>query len=85
MTVHVGERFLYHAEDSGFQLGGEPAKVRRDVKLDFDFAAFCETFDIPPQRGGKPSFIEHGRMKQVRDCPHFFAHVLNQIFDVFRL
>ena len=58
MTVNVRQALLYDAKNRQLEVGGEPAEVLRNVKLDFQIATFLQPLHVPMNRLRQAAFIQ---------------------------
>src|SRR3979490_1475227 len=63
MAMNVSQPLLYDAKNRQFKVGGEPAEVLRNVKLDIQIATFLQTLHVPMNRLRQAVFIQEGRMQ----------------------
>ena len=82
MAVHVGETFLENAEKDEFTIAGRAVHFLGDIAIDVDSAALGETFDEPAGGRGDASFVEQGRVKQVRRGANFLQSSVGQGVEV---
>src|SRR5713101_9038149 len=78
MTMNIGKTFLYRAENSRFRLARKPPKILRKLQIDLDLAPLREALYVPAKCRSKSSFVQQGRMKQVRNRADFSTQLLYQ-------
>ena len=77
MAMHICECFLQDAEDSSFQISGEPLQRLRKFQINLDIAALHKAVHIPVNRQQQSGFIEHGRMQEIGHGPDFIDGLIS--------
>jgi hypothetical protein len=63
MAMNVSQALLYDTKNRQFKVGGEPAEVLRNAKLDFQIRTLLQTLHVPMNRLRQAVFIQQGRMQ----------------------
>ena len=63
--MNVCQALLYHAEQGGFNIAGEPSEILGYIQVNSDSTALRKTLDVHRGRSTQSQFIEERRMQQI--------------------
>src|ERR1700674_2114984 len=78
MAMNIGETLLHGPENRRFRFAAEPLKIRGDLQIHLNLAAFGESVCVPAESRSESRFIQQWGMEQVENRADLSTEFLYQ-------
>src|ERR1700730_788414 len=78
VAMDIGKTLLHDSENRSFEFSGEASNGGVKTKVNLDFAALGESFDIPAHCGEQAGLVEQRRVQQMRHRAQVPGQLFNQ-------